>query len=97
MNHARALLTAATISSQSTYYKSMDITSQLTQLNALTKTIGLLPEKGTLRMSLEECIKRRCIKRDLSLEALCILEKDWETDIEFLLGQMDVPDFTESV
>jgi len=91
MNHARALLTAATISSQSMYYKSMDITSQLTQLNALVKTVGSLPE-GTLRTSLDACIKRRQIKRDLSLEALCVLEQDWDVDIEFLLGQVNIPE-----
>jgi len=77
MNHAEALSIVETLSQQSPHFKSMDITSQLTQLNALVKVSGLSPIIGNLRVPLEKCMKYRQIKLQISLTALCVLESEW--------------------
>jgi hypothetical protein len=86
MNYKEATFVASSIAELSTYYKSMDITSQLTQLNALTKLsmAGCETPASTISQ-LKECISRRQNKLSLSLDALFVLESQWDKTLEPLI------------
>lgn len=77
MNHAEALQIVEKLSQQSTHYKSMDITSQMTQLNALVKLTDTDPFKGSVQVMLNQCVQRRRNKLYISIVALCVLEEEW--------------------
>jgi hypothetical protein len=90
MNQQEATYVASSIADLSTHYKSMDITSQLTQLNALTKLV-LTADCDTPsehQLQLKECISRRQNKLSLSLDALFVLESQWDQTLEPLMSML---------
>lgn len=85
MNRTQALQLLDIVSNSSTYYKDLDITTQLTQLNALKKCSDLsLGRQDTLLLQVKDREKRLAI----CLEILCVLDEPL-SDLQYVMSSFD--------
>lgn len=101
MERTDAINVLQTIQFQRTYFTDMGITTQLTELTKIGKLLeelrttggseGISPikENAISLEQLEEIHTRRKLKLQLSLQALYVLEKEWDVQHELLRTLLD--------